>query len=197
MEIGKYWKVLSMTRNLKTKRIAIIGWGLWVLALSFHALADNNTLQGFTESKLGADVAAYDTELFNLLSNEKNIIDNKNYYLKDFATLFDTLLRQAQAAQTKHAAALLKKRLLSGPASKSRAIKDSATKKMYIYYDACQAHACDETKLGLLYEAGAKQMLAKLTVRGKAEFLGELTPPEKGLLNYLQSENAKRLPNEK
>ena len=186
-----------MTRNFKIKRMAILGWGLWVLALSFHVFADNNTLQSFTESKLGADAAAYDTELFNLLSNKKNIIDNKNYYRKDFATLFDTLLRQAHTAQTKQAATLLKKRLLSGPASKPRAIKDGATKKIYIYYDACQAHACDETKLGLLYGAGSKQMLAKLTVRGKAEFLGEVTLTEKDLLNYLQSENARRLPNEK
>lgn len=195
--IGKYWKGLSMTRNLKIKRIAIFGWCLWVLALSFHAFADNNALQGFTEKKLGADVVAYDTELFNLLSNEKNIIDNKNYYLKDFAIPFDTLLRQSQAAQTQKDAVFLKKRLLSGPASKPRAIKDGATNKMYIYYNACQAHACDTTKLGLLYEVGVRQMVAKLTVQGKAEFLGEVTPAEKDLLSYLQSENARRLPNEK
>ena len=186
-----------MTRNLKIKRIAIFGWCLWVLALSFHALADNNGLQGFTEKRLGADVVAYDAELFNLLSNEKNILDNKNYYLKDFAILFDTLLRQSQAAQTQKDAVFLKKRLLSGPASKPRAIKDGATNKVYIYYNACQAHACDTTKLGLLYEVGVRQMVAKLTVQGKSEFLGEVTPAEKDLLSYLQSENARRLPNEK
>ena len=186
-----------MTRNLKIKRIAILGWGLWVLASSFHVFADNNVFQKFTERKLSADVVAYNAELFNLLSNEKNIIDNKNYYLKDFAILFETLLRQSQAAQTQKEAVFLKKRLLSGPASKPRAIKDGATNKMYIYYDACQAHACDTTKLGLLYEVGVKQMVAKLTVQGKAEFLGEVTPAEKDLLSYLQSENAKWLPNEK
>lgn len=186
-----------MTRNFKIKKIAIFGWCLWALALSFHVFADSNALQGFTEKKLGANVVAYDTELFNLLSNEKNIIDNKNYYLKDFAMLFDTLLRQAQAAQTQKDAIFLKKRLLSGPASKPRAIKDGATNKMYIYYDACQARACDTTKLGLLYEVGVRQMMAKLTVQGKGEFLGEVTPAEKDLLSYLQSENAKWLPNEK
>ena len=186
-----------MTRHFKIKRIAIFGWCLWALASSFHVFADSNALQGFTEKKLGADVVAYDAELFNLLSNEKNIIDNKNYYLKDFAILFDTLLRQSQAAQTQKDAVFLKKRLLSGPASKPRAIKDGATNRMYIYYSACQAHACDTTKLGLLYEVGVRQMVAKLTVQGKAEFLGEVTPAEKDLLSYLQSENARRLPNEK
>ena len=108
-----------MTRNFKIKKIAIFGWCLWVLTLSFHAFADNNALQGFTEKKLGADVVAYDTELFNLLSNKKNIIDNKNYYLNDFAIPFDTLLRQSQAAQTQKDAVFFEETFAKRPCFKA------------------------------------------------------------------------------
>lgn len=179
-----------MTSKLKQ------AWAIWfaiLISLYFSlAFAESPAALGYAESKFDPSLVEYNTELFNLLSNKKNIIDKKNYYIKEFASMFDSTLRQSQNAKTKQDTATLKKRLLSGPASKPRLYRDNNTSKQYIYYDACQAHACDETKLGLLYEIDSKQMLARLTVHGQVEYLGKIPAPERRLLDLLQSDNARR-----
>ena len=154
-------------------------------------MADDVTIKGFHEIALMSPHAIYNTEMFNLIRNRKNVIDGKNYYEKNFSAAFDSLLLKSQAMQSKQRAAQLKKRLISGPAAKPRAFTSNATQKVYIYYDACQAHDCDKTKLGLLYEPESKSMRAKLIVGGKEEFLGVASEPERALLDYLQRNSAR------
>jgi hypothetical protein len=175
-----------MTKSTGIIRLILLGWTLWLLSLPHHASADTGAVGGFSEITLGADLAAYNTELFNLLSDHKNMIDGKNYYEKRFAASFDALLLKSHSTQSKQAAAQLKKRLLSGPAAKPRAFKDIITQKVYLYFDACQAHACDEVYLGLLYETQSKLMVARLASGGKEEFLGGASDPEKNLLRSLK-----------
>lgn len=180
-----------MTKCMGIVRFFVMGWALCLLGLPYHVWADTGAQNDFVEIKLGSNLAIYDTELFNLLSDRKNIIDGKNYYEKVFAESFDALLLKSQTAQSKKAAFQLKKRLLSGPAARPRAFKDNAAQKIYLYYDACQAHACDETYLGLLYETQSKLMSARLVIGGKEELLGGAPDPEKHLLRSLKSNVAK------
>ena len=176
-----------MTNFINRRRFLVFFGALLVIGLPFYTLADSNAQHNFAVTNIGADASAYDTELFNLLRNRKNIIDNKNYFQMDFSNKFDALLIQATSAQTKSAASELRKRLLSGPAAKARAIKDVAAQKIYFFYDACQAHDCGDTNLGLIFEPQTKRMFAKLTIRGGVEFLGTQSVEEKNLLNYMQS----------
>lgn len=180
-----------MTKVLISGRFILFGWMLCFFGLSYNVWAVTDSIKRFTEIKLGANYATCNSELFNLLSNRKNIIDGKNYYKKSFVVKFDELLLKSQSAKSKDEMSQLKRRLLSGPAAKPRAFKDEATQKMYIYYDACQAHACDKTNLGLLYEAESEQMIAKLTIGGQNEFLGVVSDPEKNLLNFLKPSASK------
>lgn len=180
-----------MIKRLGVSRYVLLAWMLWLSGLPCNAWADADNISGFSEIKLGADLAAYDTELFNLLSNRKNIINGKNYYEKSFAESFSALLLKSQSGQTKQSASELKRRLLSGPAARPRAFKDSATQNVFLYYDACQAHACDRNNLALLYETQTKLMRAKLSINGKTEFLGIVSEPEKSLLSHLQPNAAR------
>lgn len=80
---------------------------------------------------------------------------------------------------------MLRKRLLSGPASKPDFI--SANGKKYFYYEACQAHACDSTRMGLLYDVESKEMRAELTIDGALGYLGNPSLAEVDLLRQLHT----------
>lgn len=175
--------------NLFKRKISSVFFIAWISLLTANTSAASGGVQNFTEIPIGTSEASYHTELFNLLRNKKNIIDNKNYYKANFASAFDELIRQTQNSEAKKDTKLLKKRLLSGPASKARAMKDAESNKMYLYFDACQAHACDETKLGLLFLPKENRMMARLTFKNKTEFLGKPTPTEANSLEILQSDN--------
>jgi hypothetical protein len=131
------------------------------------------------------EISAYNTELFNLLLNRNNVIDGKNRFNKKFSYLFDALLVEGHAVSDSKSLNFLKKRLLSGPEPKP--LYFSASRKKYIYYEACQAHACDETRLFLLYDVELRSMRAKLVVDGVARFLGGPSQQEITLLEQLKS----------
>lgn len=128
--------------------------------------------------------APFDTQLFNLLENRKNIVDGKNYYRKELARAFDALLATSKLSKADDNKVSLKKRLLSGPAAEPVAVTEAG--KQYLYYRACQAHMCDETNLGLLYEPAAQKMTASLRLHGKQEYLGAPAAAERALLDRLQ-----------
>ncbi|WP_166793520.1 hypothetical protein [Pseudoduganella plicata] len=142
---------------------------------------------------LGADAAAapaanapFNTQLFNLLENKKNIVDGKHYYRKDFAQAFDALLASSKLSRVDENKVSLKKRLLSGPAGEPDAVTEAG--KQYLYYRACQAHMCDETNLGLVYEPASGKMAASLRLNGQQEYLGTPTPAERALLERMQAQ---------
>jgi len=129
--------------------------------------------------------AAYNTQLFNLLENKKNIIDGRNYYRKEFAQAFDALLATSKLAKADDNKVSLRKRLLSGPAAEPETVNDGD--RQYLYYGACQAHMCDETNLGLVYEPASGTMVASLRLNGKLEYLGAPAAAQKALLDKMQA----------
>jgi hypothetical protein len=144
-------------------------------------------VQSYQQASVKPALVRYDTELFNLLINQKNIIDGKNRFDGEFSTSFDKLLKPASAVKTKKDLSFLRKRLLSGPEGRPKFL--TAFGKNYFYYDACQAHACDQTNLSLLYDAESKVMHAILVVNGVSQLLGKPSPEEVKLLGQLKSEH--------
>lgn len=140
----------------------------------------------YTKPNVTFSLSPFNTELFNLLRNQKNSIDRKNHFNKDFSSSFDRLLLDAKGITNEKKRASLRNRLLSGPASKPDSI--SANGKQYLYYEACQAHACDTTRLGLLYDVQSKSMCAELKVDGATEYLGNPSPAEVVLFEQLKSQ---------
>jgi len=129
--------------------------------------------------------APYDTQLFNLLENRKNVIDGRNYYRKDFAQAFDALLATSTLSKADDNKVSLKKRLLSGPAAEPQTASQGG--KQFLYYGACQAHMCDETSLGLIYEPATGRMAASLRLNGRQEYLGAPAPAEQALLDKMMA----------
>jgi hypothetical protein len=125
-------------------------------------------------------VAPYNVELFNLLLNRKNVVTGVNGFNKEFATSFDKLLREALPKGSAQDHAFLKKRLLSGPEATPRSLMVNG--KQYLAYDACQAHACDQTRLTLLYAVQSRAMFAALNIDGVRQVLGNPAPAEQALL---------------
>lgn len=129
-----------------------------------------------------AQLAPYNTQLFGLLINKPSPVDGKNHYQKQFDQAFDALLAQSKLAKASKVAAPLKRRLLSGPQPDAAVVTDKAGARQYLYYEACQAHACDDTSLALLYSPASNTMRARLHMYGKDEYLGNPDAAEKALL---------------
>lgn len=134
-----------------------------------------------------ADVAPYNTYLFSLLTNKKSLADGKNHYQQGFDQSFDAMLAASPLAKAAAPGVSLKKRLLSGPQPEPVLVQDKGTGRQYVYYEACQAHACDETSLALLYAPSSKRMVGRLRLDGKVAYPGDPTAAEKTLLDQTGS----------
>jgi hypothetical protein len=156
-----------------------------ILAFSVNIGAAGVNVNNYEVLNFTQDISVYNTELFNLLLNRNNVIDGKNRFDKKFSSQFDTLLIDGHAASDNKSLSFLKRRLLSGPEPKPLYI--SASGKKYVYYEACQAHACDETNLALLFDVELKSMRARLVVDGVTRFLGAPSQQEIKLLDQLKS----------
>lgn len=133
---------------------------------------------------------AYDTQLFNLMVEGEHVVDGKVQFDPALAKGVETLLAQSnyvRSSRKKGAAEMLKKRLLSGPAPQPRAVALRAGGKEYVAYWACQAHACDETNLILLYQPDAKTAFAQLNVEQRGEYLGNPGAEEMALMSALKN----------
>jgi hypothetical protein len=153
---------------------------------TFTAVADTNAHGAtYTQVEVSPQFSPYNTELFNLLLNKKNIIDGINRFNKNFSKSFDDLLYTTNRMGSKTNLPLLRKKLLSGPEPKPVFVL--ANGKKYFYYEACQAHACNVTNLSLLYDVETRSMRAELLMDGVVELLGDPTPTEIELLHQLKS----------
>lgn len=126
----------------------------------------------------------YNTQLFNLVLNQKSPADGKNHYQKQFDTAFDGLLAQSKLAKAASNGVPLKKRLLSGPQPEGVPLQEKGSGQHYLYYESCQAHACSDTSLAVLYAPASNAMLGRLHLDGKDEYLGNPTAAEKFLLDH-------------
>lgn len=161
----------------------------FIFGISFSTsvvCAESTTIKIYSESKADTSSLALDTELFNLVTNRTSLSDNKNHFNGKFSSLFDALLSRSKFAKTDGSGITLKRRLLSGPEPKPKFLVDLTTNKQYVYYEACQAHACNESHLVLLYEPAANVMHARLLLDKKEEFLGEATLSEIKILDALK-----------
>jgi hypothetical protein len=156
---------------------------LWVIAAS--AAAQTND---------AASAAPYNTELFNLLLDQKSPVDGKNHYQKQFDTAFNTMLAQSALAKSGNPGVSLRKRLLSGPQAEAIILRNKVSGQLYVYYEACQAHMCDETRLAVLYAPASNAMLGKLHLDGKDEYLGNPGASEKRLLDGAAAKVAPAVP---
>lgn len=148
--------------------------GLTMLALTALLPASAET---------AAQIAPYNTQLFSLLLNQKSPVDGKNHYQKAFDLSFDAMLAQSALARGAKAGVPLKKRLLSGPQPDAVVVPDASGTRQYVRYEACQAHACEETKLVVLYAPASQAMFGRLHLDGKDEYLGHPSAAETALLD--------------
>lgn len=152
---------------------------LMVLMLSITSYAAMmQKSESYLDSKLN-------THLFNLLINQKSVINGKNNYVKEFDKLFDNLISNSSFNKTKEEQKNLKKRLLSGPANTPKIYEDSLTHKLYFLYDACQAHQCDIINMLLLYDANNKRMCALINDHAGQELLGEPSKEEEEFIKFI------------
>lgn len=140
------------------------------------------TMAAAPQIATAAQLAPYKTQLFGLLINKPSPADGKNHYQKQFDQGFDALLGQSRLAKASSVAVPLKKRLMSGPQPDAAVVTDKSGARQYLYYEACQAHACDDTNLALLYAPASKSMRVRLHIDGKDEYLGNPDATEKALL---------------
>jgi len=160
---------------MKKQQMASLVLACAMGALCMSAIAD-------ADKPTPVENGAYRTQLFNLLSQEKNIVDGKSHYQRCFAKQFDGLLASSKLAKADKTGISLKKRLLSGPAEEAALERDPATGTQWLVYDACQAHRCDEISLRLLYDPAARRMVGKLNLDKQSEFLGAPSAGEQRLL---------------
>lgn len=126
----------------------------------------------------------YNKRLYEILGHHHTVQGGSSEH-NDFARRVDTLLRTSSHVPPGVSAKTLKKRLLSGPQPLPRLVRDRNSGNDYLYYRACQAHACNETNLGLLYHPESRRMLGQLTVDTQTETLGDASESEKSLLRAL------------
>jgi len=158
-------------RSASTKRI-VVSTLLWMIAASAAA-----------QSTDAESSSPYNTQLFNLLLDQKSPVDGKNHYQKQFDTAFNTMLAQSALAKSGNPGVSLRKRLLSGPQAEAIVLRNKVSGQHYVYYEACQAHMCDETRLAVLYAPASNAMLGRLHLDGKDEYLGNPGASEKRLLD--------------
>jgi hypothetical protein len=185
MESGNFLKGLNMTETstpLAWLRTLVLCFFIVIAGCSDAAEPANVPPPAST-----ADTTRYNTYLFNLLMNKKSLEDGKNHYQKAFDDSFSAMLGSSLLAKATPSRVSLRKRLLSGPQPEAALVQDKGNGRQYIYYEACQAHACDETNLSVLYAPSSRAMLGRLYLNGQVEYLGNPTPAEKKLLD--QSKN--------
>lgn len=172
-----------------TKIRSLINAGLSAIVclalLSSPASSAEPAAKDYAVVPVDAHAEKYNAELFNVV--EKNGVMGDKNFDKDFAARFDRLLQESPVARNRSELKFLKKRLLSGPAPTPLYL--AAFGKRYLYYKACQAHACNETHLSLLFDVGTKAMSGKLVVSGAPEILGKPSPQELELLEQLRPSN--------
>ncbi|MCD2517389.1 hypothetical protein LQ564_13825 [Massilia sp. G4R7] len=168
---------------IRKHRLASLLIACAVGAVCVGAIADSSRADKPAAAAVdAASLAPYQTQLFNLLSKDANIVDGKTYYQGGFAKQFDALLASSSLAKADKVRVPLKKRLLSGPAPEPTLRPDPATGAQWIVYDACQAHRCDEISLRLLYDPASRRMVGKLNLDKQTEFLGAPSAGEQRLL---------------
>lgn len=170
-----------MTEKKSNKTMARVAAAL-VAALVLNACDAAEPVAAKPGIAPAAQLAPYDTQLFSLLINKPSPVDGKNHYQKKFDQSFDALLAQSQLAKASKVATPLKKRLMSGPQPDAAVVTDKAGGRQYLYYEACQAHACEDTSMALLYAPTSGNMRARLHIDGKDEYLGNPDAAEKALL---------------
>ena len=154
--------------------------GVFIAVISICSAADSAAVNA---PGVSSAVAPYQTQLFNLVMNKKSLVDGKNHYQKSFDQRFDAMLASSALAKQQPATVSLKKRLLSGPQPDAVLVRDKTSGREYVVYQACQAHACDETSLAVLYAPVSQAMSGRLTMHGKVEYLGNPGNAEKSLLD--------------
>jgi hypothetical protein len=151
----------------------LIAWTtLWLMAACAAAQSNDAT-----------SAAMYDTQLFNLVLDQNSPVDGKNHYQPKFDTAFNAMLAQSALAKRGNPGVSLRKRLLSGPQPDAIILRNKGGGQSYVYYEACQAHTCDATRLAVLYAPASNTMLGKLHLDGKDEYLGNPDASERKMLD--------------
>lgn len=122
----------------------------------------------------------YDVELFRLvdLSYSFDSTTKRSHYDPIMARQFDTTI-----ASFSHLDKALKKKLLSGPATKGQYI--SAGNDKYIFYTICQAHWCNVTNISILYQPDQGRMVGRLMYACDPHEFGGITKEEMRLISHL------------
>lgn len=159
-------------------------WYLWMfaaIALLFefsHVLAQEAKL--YRVLPFPENLKRYDTQLFRLVDPTYSIDPSTKhaYYDRFLASQFKTII-----AKHTHLDANLRKKLLSGPASRAQYIEVKSTK--YIFYTLCQAHWCNVTNVSVLFQPDQQRIVGRLLYACESHGLGEATKDEIQVINQL------------
>ena len=113
------------------------------------------------------------------------LLDDSETANADLTRQFNGLLKSAKLKDP-----LIRKKLLGGPESKGR-FMTTRSNSNYVYFDLCQAHQCNITKLGLLYDPDKKETQGLLRITCEDTWLGKNLDKEKkailiGMLGALE-----------
>jgi len=158
--------------------LAFFATAALLLAFPLPSFAQqNNQYQPLT---FPDSLTRFDTEFFRLVNPESSIDPQtkKNYYDPALAKQFDAVIKQFSTLDKK-----LKQKLLSGPAAKGKYITVGTS--TYIFYSACQAHACNTTDFVVLYQPEKQRLIGRLQYKCNVYPANNPTPQETSAINAL------------
>lgn len=122
-------------------------------------IASSVSLPDFKELPFSTDLQYLNKPLYELMDLGKS----------PDATVSKEIKRLLKPIQTTDR--LIYKKIMSGPESKGKYIV-TQDKSQYVYFEACQAHQCNTTTMGLLYDVQLKRAVGLLRLVCDEKWLG-------------------------
>lgn len=153
-------------------------WAPWLAVLGLAACVQNFTTEDdprvvtFSREPFPHELARYEAPLFDLVRSDGKTFDAQ------LARQLRALLASQLRTDTRYI-----ERLTSGPAPDAAYYVTG--RRGYVYFTACQAHACDDTSLDVLFDATDYRLVGKLQEKGAVRWLGRPDQREMVLIDHL------------
>ncbi|WP_179405517.1 hypothetical protein [Burkholderia guangdongensis] len=146
---------------------------LWMVLFCFAAFGCKAQSQAPVAENVTPASSGYKTEIFNLVDPDGN--QSGTEIGRAVSTAFDHFLNMSGLD-----AQMLRKRLLSGPATEGSLWKVGESREWL--YHICQANQCNVTNVALLYDEQSHRTAGRLLYRCTPQWLGSPSDAEKGLI---------------
>lgn len=153
-------------------------WAPWLALLGLAACVQNFTTEDdphvvtFSREPFPRELTRYEAPLFDLVRSDG----------PGFDAQLARQLRAVLASQLRTDTRYIE-RLTSGPAPEASYYVTG--RRGYVYFTACQAHACDETSLDVLFDVTDYRLVGKLRDKGAVRWLGRPDQREMVLIDHL------------